>query len=567
MEYQRIRSYRDDLLQRARSKIQRQMLAAAISNKMTIEKHGKRFVVQTFEQIGQSWKTDGSYDNARKFFNATYQLYDNRPELLEQIEIEFMRGRFTYDKVPTEKHQGCVMEIIKSQKRYCIRQINDRSAKTHERRLTITRDGFPEEERFKKRKRGVFDDDYVKLYKKGDTGRKFSGPFIADSTSSPSSTSTAATSSSDSSVGTTAVAEVVSPTPKKGTAFAEEIPCSASSVSTISTRTPPDRQTLLKANQELRRQMKILTEKQRALDLETERKARDDVIKAGTREARAAVRKNQKAKASATKTKSQKKTTKKEAREPDPFEGQDPNCPIMQRRRYQKAKHAMHMEKVVGIKDAYEKLGVPRGDNPPTPPGLQSPGSAVVDVESACGTPNSFTSDSSHQELAEDSQANQDLLEKGTSIVEILGRYKIGRQVFLKVKWDTGGVQKALMKDVKLDAPELVKEFCNAERKKRKAVSDTPAKKKPRVEDQLQSPGRCNCDHDDVETFVAEDDPRYWQNGCMYDGKMCDKCNEDSKPASQKKPSYKCVDALKTGCLEVRCNSCYVKMIMGENDE
>jgi hypothetical protein len=69
--------------------------------------------------------------------------------------------------------------------------------------------------------------------------------------------------------------------------------------------------------------------------------------------------------------------------------------------------------------------------------------------------------------------------------------------------------------------------------------------------------------HTDCDTFVTEDDARYWDEGCTYHGRMCNMCGKSSHPVSQKKPSYKCVDALMQGCLEIVCHACYVDMIVG----
>ena len=138
--------------------------------------------------------------------------------------------------------------------------------------------------------------------------------------------------------------------------------------------------------------------------------------------------------------------------------------------------------------------------------------------------------------------------------------------MMLKVKWDTGGISDEPLKHVRVDEPEMVAAFYAS--KPSASVVGTPRKKrlKPRVEKQLQSPGRCSHNHAKFDTFVSEDDARYWNASQVYDNKVCDKCEGDSRPVSKKKPSYKCIDALTQGCLAICCNSCYARMICGSGE-
>jgi hypothetical protein len=94
---------------------------------------------------------------------VTYQLFDNMPSLVTNIEVDFMDAGnlLQYDEPLKGKKKGCILEIVEVQKRVLIRLINDRAKRTRGQRIAISRLDVPKDERFHKRKRGVFDLSFI----------------------------------------------------------------------------------------------------------------------------------------------------------------------------------------------------------------------------------------------------------------------------------------------------------------------------------------------------------------------------------------------------------------------
>lgn len=632
---------RRQLVEFAKVNLRKQMLVCAVGMKMKVRDKTSPdgwCPVQTFDQIGESWKDDGSLENCEKLFNVMYQQYDNYPHLVTDIEEAFMRGRFEYTTPPTGRKKGCVFDIIASQRQSLKRLINGRSATTHGRTISISRKGAPPEARYLKRKRGVFSLEFVKCRPGDDVLHNVKREPLDDVKCECEPFDDATDECCDEDAPTfrnekignsnkmivprspvvlsmksapTIITNSSSPNDTASMPLADAAieHCSASSVSTMSLKTPVSgsNRSLVQENKELRSQMMKLAQKAKDDQSVLEEKKRKEIIEIGMRTAQADARKKKKAANNTKKPPAKKKKPAKNKKQDqkDASGGKEQtNKPlILQIREYKIAKNRLRLHQLGLLKDSNTVLD----PLPKTPPQLTTVGAVMVntstrgdgsggsddsasDVSTTCAEEafaqwdedymrerwedNGDGSSSDRSANTEETEENRKLVEEGESIVSVRGRKVIDGKVFLTIEWDTGGVEDAPYQSVVKDSPDLVRDYYKFwkdqhERAKKWKVGykppvSTPEKKKPHVEDQLQSPGQCNCDHSKPSTFVSEDDARYWDKGNMYEGKICDRCGNDSRPPSKKQPSYKCVDALTAGCLEVRCHSCYVEMVIDE---
>ena len=61
-----------------------------------------------FQDVGDSWKNDGSYENAKKLFKCTYQVFNNDPGLHRGIADKWMEENdLVYDKPLQPRQKGC----------------------------------------------------------------------------------------------------------------------------------------------------------------------------------------------------------------------------------------------------------------------------------------------------------------------------------------------------------------------------------------------------------------------------------------------------------------------------
>ena len=181
-------------------------------------------------------------------------------------------------------------------------------------------------------------------------------------------------------------------------------------------------------------------------------------------------------------------------------------------------------------------------------------------------------------ETERDTDINERLVQGAEEVVKILSEMMgTAGRVTMKVLWDNSGVSEAPMGVIKKEFPVPLEEYI----RKRgggwvsnigmpspalsltlSAVTTPPPAKKPRVENQVQSPGVCGKKHDSCTSFKAEEDGRYWDAGYSYHGMMCGACGGNCRPTARK-PSYKCVHAKTMGCMEIRCHGCYLDVMLG----
>jgi hypothetical protein len=133
-----IEKMKTELVDYAKMKLRKMMLTRAVKEGMQVREYttnDKWRSVTKFEEIGESWRDDGSNENAERVFNVTYQLFDNVPSLVTDIGVSFMHaGNLEYDQPLQGKKKGCILEIVEVQKRVLIRLINDWTKRTHGRR-------------------------------------------------------------------------------------------------------------------------------------------------------------------------------------------------------------------------------------------------------------------------------------------------------------------------------------------------------------------------------------------------------------------------------------------------
>ena len=144
----------------------------------------------------------------------------------------------------------------------------------------------------------------------------------------------------------------------------------------------------------------------------------------------------------------------------------------------------------------------------------------------------------------------------GEEVIEIIKKRHVGRFVELCVKWDKGNVTWNQMKHVRQDYPDLVREFNTNHSLGQNAsvVSSTGSVNTARSK-------KCTSKHSTITDFKAEEDGKYWDDGNAFENNRCGTCRKKSRPISIKRPSYVCVEWASHGCLETRCNLCYIGMV------
>jgi len=186
-------------------------------------------------------------------------------------------------------------------------------------------------------------------------------------------------------------------------------------------------------------------------------------------------------------------------------EGQDMTVPIMQKRSANIARNHQVMVRL-GLAKAAETVVTVDSDD-----------EATVTEES---------------ETEREADINERLVQGAVEVVKILSETTgTAGRVTLKVLWDNGGVSEAPMGVIKKEFPVPLEEYIRkrgggwvsnigmpspASSLTLSAVTTPPPAKKPRVENQVQSPGACGKKHDSCTSFKAEEDGRYWDAGNSY---------------------------------------------------
>ena len=141
----------------------RSWAAMKIEQMFVTEAREQGLDVHTVEQIKALWQKDGSDEMATKMFAIMYGQFDTRTSWGRDLETEYMRdyANIVYSK--EARSIGCFQSLITHKKCSMVVAINNATKTTHKRRINISRPKamITDENRFKKRNKGVFDSRYV----------------------------------------------------------------------------------------------------------------------------------------------------------------------------------------------------------------------------------------------------------------------------------------------------------------------------------------------------------------------------------------------------------------------
>jgi hypothetical protein len=144
----------------AKNAVKRQMLASAQRVHLRVGEER----AQKYSDIRKSWSKDGSEQNARKLYWVFFGDFEKQNAWSLRLEQEYMAlNKIEYEAETEETRgtRGCYEQAITHAKATLVRGVNDATKKSHTKRILISRDNIPEEQKFRKRKGGTF---YVKKY-------------------------------------------------------------------------------------------------------------------------------------------------------------------------------------------------------------------------------------------------------------------------------------------------------------------------------------------------------------------------------------------------------------------
>ena len=136
-------------------------------------------------------------------------------------------------------------------------------------------------------------------------------------------------------------------------------------------------------------------------------------------------------------------------------------------------------------------------------------------------------------------------------IIEKLVKDRMRKGIWeIEVKWkDHDATTWEPMKNIKADAPDIVKQYMNEMSKKKKAVNNKKKKTKPKGVKKIV----CRLKHDMKSSFKMEKDIRDFTANGKKNMMECEDCDLVSMP-SKNKPAYLCKD---TSCDLGLCFKCY----------
>ena len=127
--------------------------------------------VTSFKDLEKLFGSDNSRENFSKiWFVLIGQFETCEGDPFQEFENSYMeQKKWKYSKTESDKNlkSGFIEKLIKQQKREKIKLLNIVGAKTHGYTMGISRDGstITEENKYKKRKKGVFEDYMIKKIK------------------------------------------------------------------------------------------------------------------------------------------------------------------------------------------------------------------------------------------------------------------------------------------------------------------------------------------------------------------------------------------------------------------
>lgn len=535
-----LQSLKKDVLHFARMELRGVMFRNGRKYGMEIESvsgDGKR-LISKYNDIGMSWRQDGSLQNAERFFNTIYGWFDLHPDWSKVIEEKYMDqkqgGKLVYDRACTGlfADAGCIEKIVKTQRCDMIKLLNEKAKTTHGKRIIITRPAtmINEKNRFKKRLKGAF---YPRFVQENNVQQVniidvpqssnpnsnniplCNQPSIVDMVTSPvrkgAARKTPTWSSKD-----LAENKAKFKCARKSISSAQTIQQSNQSISstkTIQHSNQKKETKMRKENNELRLAMINMDQDSKNHRLAAERKERKEVIKRSLNNVN---------------------TKGKAAMEPPP----------------PRRMSSLEMKRRANMKRNRERLKelglLKKGE-------LQSDNDSGVERDQVMSN-NESDNDDTHES---DDSDNDD--PRGHSITGIKKERKSrDSKIELLVMWDNDYESWEYECNVIMDEPELVAEF---KRNKMKRDMETKCDGEKGTNYPPLINKTCNNDHALITNYKSEDIPTYWNVGEAMHDILCRKCQGNTRP-TMRAPSYACVN-WSDGCQECLCNSCYNKEIVG----
>lgn len=112
--------------------------------------------INTWSQLLNLWKNDGSEETAAIIFSACFGIFENGNECwMNDLETEYMTmKKMAYYDIGNGK--GCIARVFSHMKNYLVKSVNAVTKTTHGQKVTVSRssDEITDENRFLKRKKG-----------------------------------------------------------------------------------------------------------------------------------------------------------------------------------------------------------------------------------------------------------------------------------------------------------------------------------------------------------------------------------------------------------------------------
>ena len=106
--------------------------------------HVQDRAVNTFADIQQSWKQDGSWPNVARVYEICYGDYEGSSKQYwsRMLEETYMRNQnIAYDTETRLRDKGCYEKCITKAKGNLVKQIMDKSANTHMKKVVLSLKG------------------------------------------------------------------------------------------------------------------------------------------------------------------------------------------------------------------------------------------------------------------------------------------------------------------------------------------------------------------------------------------------------------------------------------------
>ena len=122
------------------SELKEEMVVEAQRIKLKYVEKNHKVLVQNFREIGKSWKTDGSIENARKINQVTYGVFDTEKNVGYEYYLErSIMKELNLEYQDSKKGKGCVASMISRRKTDLAKCIMKRSELTHQTKITKKR--------------------------------------------------------------------------------------------------------------------------------------------------------------------------------------------------------------------------------------------------------------------------------------------------------------------------------------------------------------------------------------------------------------------------------------------